>query len=166
MNWKILISLNIFEFYLRIWVKFNQIKIQFKLHCNVVHISISFRNALVFLILRTFKENSSQIYLSFPYFFNIFSLSANKEDILHVSHCIMLSLLFDWNSFIYKLFNMSCHWHMNMCCLINLHMNMFTLFKRLQKVRMEICFWDIACGNNHDGAISINLVLNLLFIYK
>jgi hypothetical protein len=45
-------------------------------------------------------------------------------------------------------FNMSCHGHMNMCCVITLHVNMLTLFKKLltkepmpmQKVRMENAF--------------------------
>jgi hypothetical protein len=36
----------------------------------------------------------------------------------------------------------------------------------MQKVRMEICLWHIARGNNRDGTISINLVLNLLFTFK
>ncbi len=42
-------------------------------------------------------------------------------------------------------FNMSCHWHLNMCCVFKLHVDMSTLFKRLltkeqmsmQVVRME-----------------------------
>jgi hypothetical protein len=61
---------------------------------------------------------------------------------------------------------------MNMCCLIKLHAVMLTLFKGLltkeqmsiQKVRMEKKKLHLACGNNHDGLVSILcMVLNLFF---
>jgi hypothetical protein len=42
--------------------------------------------------------------LSFSYFFNVFSFGANKEDLLHVTHCIISLLPFDQNSFISRLF--------------------------------------------------------------
>jgi hypothetical protein len=69
-------------------------------------------------------------------------------------------------------FVMLCHWHMNMCCPIKLHVDMLTLFKRLitkncmsmQKVRMENYFLHLTCGNNHDGVCLIwCMVLNFLF---
>jgi hypothetical protein len=61
---------------------------------------------------------------------------------------------------------------MNMCCLIKLHVDMLTLFKGLltneqisiQKVRMGKKKLHLACGNNHDGVVSILcMVLNLFF---
>jgi len=45
--------------------------------------------------LTTFKKNLvSQRYLLFPYFFNVFSFGANKEDLLHVIHCVISSYPF------------------------------------------------------------------------
>ncbi len=48
-----------------------------------------------------------------------------------------------------RYFNMLCYWHMSMCYLIKLHVNMLTLFKRLltkehmsmQNIRIEKCMW-------------------------
>jgi len=71
-------------------------------------------------------------------------------------------------------FNASCHWYMNMYCLIKLCVNMLTLFKRLliedqmsmQKMKMEKCLLHLACENNHDKIISILCIVpNFLFIY-
>jgi hypothetical protein len=61
---------------------------------------------------------------------------------------------------------------MNMCCLIWLHVNILTLFKRLltkehmsmQKMRMKKCLLHLACENNHDGDISILCMVFNLFI--
>jgi hypothetical protein len=61
---------------------------------------------------------------------------------------------------------------MNMCCLIRLHVDMLTFFKKLstkeqmsmQKGTIEICLLYLPCGNNHDGIIPILcMVFNLLF---
>ncbi len=40
----------------------------------------------------------------FSFFFDVFSFGANKEDLLHVTHCTISLLAFDQNSFISKLF--------------------------------------------------------------
>jgi len=64
-------------------------------------------------------------------------LCANKEDLLHVPHCIVSLITFSWN----------------MCYLIRLHVDMLTLLKRLltkeqmliKKVRMERCLLYLAC---------------------
>jgi len=105
------------------------------------------------------------------YYFNILSLGANKENLLHVTHYIVSSLPFSLKLY-QGYFNMSCHWHMNMCCLIKLHVNMLTLFQKIltkeqmsmQKVRMEKCIFHFACENNHDWVVSILcMVFNFLF---
>jgi len=58
---------------------------------------LSFQNHLeIFLV--------PQGYLYFPYFFNVFSLGTNKEDLLHVTHCVTSSLPFDHTLFTSKLF--------------------------------------------------------------
>jgi hypothetical protein len=63
---------------------------------------------------------------------------------------------------------------MNMCCLIKLHVDMLTLFKGLltkeqmsiQKVRMKKKKkLHLACGNNHDGVVSILCMMLNLFLY-
>jgi len=46
----------------------------------------------------------SQWYLLFPCFFYVFNLGANKEDLLHVTHYIISSLPFGWNSILSRLF--------------------------------------------------------------
>jgi len=71
-------------------------------------------------------------------------------------------------------FNMSSHLHMNMCCLIKLHVDILTLFKGLstneqmsmQKVKMEKWLLHFTCRNNHDGVVSILcMMFNLLFTF-
>jgi hypothetical protein len=65
--------------------------------CIGINYCISFQNPLeVFL--------PPQGYLSFPYFFNAFSLGTNKEVLLHVTHCVASSLPFDQTLFRSKLF--------------------------------------------------------------
>ncbi len=122
------------------------IQIQFKLHCNVVHDSISYGNELVSLISKTFRIFSIlQGYLFFSCFSIVFSFGANKEDLLHVTHCIYHYYSSIEIHLYQNYFSMSCHWHWNMCCLIRLHVDMLTLFKKLltnekmsmEKVRME-----------------------------
>jgi hypothetical protein len=89
-----------------------------------------------------------QGYLSFPCFFNALSLGP-KEDLLHVTHCIISLLPYDQNSFMSELFQ----YVMNMYCLYWLHVYMLRLFKTLlineqmsmQKVKLE----------NHDGIVSM-----------
>jgi hypothetical protein len=117
----------------------------------------------------------STMYLLFLCFFDPFSLGANyRQDVLHVTYYIISSIFFGWNSSLSRLFQlvMSCHWHMNMCCPIKLHVDMITLFKKLltqncmsmQKVRLEKYFSHLACGNNHDGVyLMLCMVLNLVF---
>jgi hypothetical protein len=38
-----------------------------------------------------------QEFFLIPYYFNIFSLGTNKDNLLHVTHCIISSLLFYLN---------------------------------------------------------------------
>jgi hypothetical protein len=110
-----------------IWIQFNSIGNQFKLHCNVVHISISYKNELVSPISRKFNffSYSTRINLSFPCFYNTFNLGAN-----YTLHHIIITL---WLKFIYIKVISTCHVIdiMNICCLIKLHVNMLTLLKRL-----------------------------------
>jgi hypothetical protein len=53
---------------------------------------------------RTCKDffNFTRIFVFLP-FFNIFNLGANKENLLHVTHCIISLLPFSRNSFISRL---------------------------------------------------------------
>ncbi len=70
-------------------------------------------------------------------------------------------------------FSMSCHLHMNMCCLIQHHVDMLTLFKILltkeqmlmQKVRIKKWFLHLTFGKNHDGVISILYMIFNIFFY-
>ncbi len=58
---------------------------------------LSFQNHLeIFLV--------PQGYLFFLYFFNVFNLGTNKEDLLQVTHCVTSSLPFDHTLFTSKLF--------------------------------------------------------------
>jgi hypothetical protein len=60
-----------------------------------------------------------------------------------------------------------------MCCLIWLHVDILTLFKRLltneempmQKVIMEKCLLYLTYGNNHDGVILILCMVFFLFLF-
>jgi hypothetical protein len=91
------------------------------------HVSTSYMNELVFCILRTF---------------NFFCLGANKENFITCQTFLHIIIIL-WHKFIY--FNMTCNWHMNMCCLIRFHVDMLTLFKWLlpkeqmpmQKLKMK-----------------------------
>jgi hypothetical protein len=86
-------------------IKLNLFQIQFKLHCNVIHASISYRNELVSLISRVLRifSCSIRIFLVSFLFYGVI-IGANKEYLLYVTHCIISSLPFDWNSFISKAF--------------------------------------------------------------
>jgi hypothetical protein len=128
LNW-IQLKLNWIDFK---FIHYIWIQIQFKLHCNVIHASISYRNELVSLISRIFRNFScsTRIFLVSFLFYDVI-LGANKEYLLCVTHCIISSLPFDWNSFISRSFQHAWHWHMNMCCLIRVHVNMLILFKGL-----------------------------------
>jgi hypothetical protein len=109
----------------------------------------------------------------FSYFSYAFSLGTNKEDLLHVPHCI-ISLLSLLKIHLYQVYlNMSCHRHMNIYYLFRFHVNILTLVKRLltkkqmsmQKVTMEKCLLHLTCGNNYDGLTSrLCMVFNFLFI--
>jgi hypothetical protein len=92
----------------------NSSQLQFKLHCNVVHASMSYSNELMCFISRTFKKIlTPQGCLLFPYFSNDLNLDANKEDLWHVTNCKSYQFIL-WLKFIYiRLFQhfMSCHWH-------------------------------------------------------
>ncbi len=58
-------------------------------------ISILYRKELVSFISTTFlKIYCSIMIFVVSMFSNVFSLGANKEDLLHVTHCIISSLLF------------------------------------------------------------------------
>jgi hypothetical protein len=120
------------------------------------HVSTSYRNELLSFTSWTFGEF-------------VFSLFWYKQEFItcYRLHHIIIIL---WHKFIY--FNVTCHWHMNMCCLIRLHVDMLTFFKKLstkeqmsmQKGTIEICLLYLPCGNNHDGIIPILcMVFNLLF---
>jgi len=65
-------------------------------------------------------------------------------------------------------FNTTWHWHMNMCCLITLYMDMLTSFKRLltkEHMSMQKKMKHLAGENNNGGVVFILfMVLNLLFI--
>jgi hypothetical protein len=55
----------------------------------------------------SFQEHSkifdTRIFV-FSLFFDVFGIGANKEDLLHVTHCIISLLSFSKNQFISKLF--------------------------------------------------------------
>jgi hypothetical protein len=88
-------------------IQFNSILIQFKLHCNVIYISITYRNELYFSFekhLENFLD--PQKYLLFSCFFDVFSLVQKGRFI--ACYTLHHSLLpFDQNSFISKLYVMS-----------------------------------------------------------
>lgn len=109
-----------------------------------------------------FFKNSFHMVFFFC-FSHALGLSVNKEDLLHITHCIISLLFFSKFIYIKVYFNMLCHWHRNICCLIWLHVDILTLFKRLltdeempmQKVIMEKCLLHLTYGNNHNGVILI-----------
>ncbi len=110
----------------------NSIQTQFKLHCNVIHASISYRNELLSFHFKTiwkFFLFHKDIYLFL--FFQRLVLAQIRRIycMLHiVSHYhFLLTKHYLHQSY----FNMSCHWHMNMCCLIRIYVNILRLFKRL-----------------------------------
>jgi hypothetical protein len=115
-----------------------------------------------------------QGYLSFLYFFNVLVLAQIKMIycMFHIvsHHHYLLTKHYLHQSY----FNMSYHWHMNMCCLINIHVNILTLFNRLlpkkhmsmQKVKMENCLLHLTCGKSNDKIIlKLCMVFNLLYTY-
>jgi hypothetical protein len=92
-------------------------------------------NEYVFLTSTKFITFSCSImYLLFLCFFDPCSIGANyRQDVLHITYYIISSSFFGWNSSLSRLFQLvvSCHWHMNMCCPIKLHVDMITLIKKL-----------------------------------
>ncbi len=148
---------------------------QFDSSCIVMLFMPQFHiNKLMSLISRTFEFFScfTRINLSF-FIFSIFLVLVQIRIIycmLHIAsyHRYPLVKIHLYQGY----FNMSHHWHMNMCCLIKLHENILTLFKGLstneqmsiQKVKMEKWLLHFTCGNNHDGVVSILCMMcNLLF---
>jgi hypothetical protein len=121
---------------------------------------------------RTFEKKSCFAKIFLNNFSYAFSLGTNKEDLLHVTHCI-ISLLSLFKIHLYHgYFNMSCHWHMNIYYLFRFHVNILTFVKKLltkkqmsmQKMIMEKCLLHLTCGNNYDGFTSgLCMVFNFLY---
>ncbi len=110
LNWvKLKLKLKLVE------LEFNSNQIQFKLHCKVVCASISYKNELIFFISRTFEFFLlfHKDELSFPCFFNIYNFGANKDNLLHATHCIISSLPFSWNYLCQDYLDNTCSWHVN-----------------------------------------------------
>jgi hypothetical protein len=107
---------------------------QFDSSCIVMLFMPQFHiNKLMSLISRTFEFFScfTRINLSF-FIFSIFLVLVQIRIIycmLHIAsyHRYPLVKIHLYQGY----FNMSHHWHMNMCCLIKLHENILTLFKGL-----------------------------------
>ncbi len=125
------LNLNLIDFNWN-WIELNWNSIQVALQCcshlNFIYkwISVSCFNN-IWIIFLLYKN----IYF-FLLFFYAFSLIANKENLLHMQHCIISLLHFAEIHLYHGYFNMSCHWHMNtLCCLIRLHVNMIILLTRL-----------------------------------
>jgi hypothetical protein len=114
-----------------------------------------------------------RIFISSFVFSNVFGLVANKEDLLHVTsyHYYLLAKIHLYQSY----FNMSCHWHMNMCYLIRFYVDMLTLFnilltnEQIPMSKVSIygkCLCILECENNHYGVgLILFIVFNLIFTY-
>jgi len=81
LNW-IQIPFNVFEFNLGVWI-------QFKLRCRVVHASISYKNELLKLILKTFEffSCSTRIFF-FSLFFGVFLVLVQITKIYCMLHIV------------------------------------------------------------------------------
>jgi hypothetical protein len=89
-------------------MEWNNVFIIFMAFCT----SITYKNELVYHISRIFEKNLVCLTKIFVYFFcsfNVFSFDANKDNLLHVTHCTISLVTLGQNSFISKLFQMSCH---------------------------------------------------------
>jgi len=84
----------------------NSIQFKFNSSCIEMLFMLQFHLMIYFFHFKKIKKKFlfiGIIYL-FVCFFNTFSLSANKDSLLHVTNCIISSLPFGWNSFISMLF--------------------------------------------------------------
>jgi hypothetical protein len=106
------------------------------LHCNIVwHASISYRNELMFLVSRILENVSCctrifDIFLFLVFFKNLVLVQIRRiYCILNIAsyHYYFYAKIHLYQDY----FNMSCNWHMIMCCLIRPPVNMLTLLKIL-----------------------------------
>lgn len=128
LNW-FQISFTIFEFKFKSSCIAMLFMLQFHIRMNSC---LSFQEYLeIFLV--------PQGYFLLPFYFMVLFLVQirNIYCVLHIvsyHHYPLIEINLYQNHF-----NMSQHWHMNMCCLIRVHVNMLTLFKRfLTKVYMSM----------------------------